>query len=104
MAGKPLAQPELLTRLADETEGGAIVANAEAGLRQLTADSSAYYLLSFRTDHPDDGKFRELQTKVTRPGAVVKARKGYYTASPDEALRSALRQPTPERIFQLSVR
>ena len=89
-AGPDGAVGEDLRRLADETEGGAIVANAEPGLRQLTADTSAYYLLSFRTAHPDDGKFRELQTKVTRPGAVVKARKGYWTASPDEALRLAL--------------
>jgi VWFA-related protein len=89
-AGDGTAVGDDLRRLADETEGGAIAANADAGLRQLTADSSAYYLLSFRTDHPDDGKFRALQTKVSRAGAVVKARKGYWTASPDEALRVAL--------------
>jgi VWFA-related protein len=89
-AGADGAVSEELRRLADETEGGAIVADAGPGLRRLTADTSAYYLLSFRTAHPDDGKFRELQTKVTRPGAVVKARKGYWTASPDEALRLAL--------------
>jgi VWFA-related protein len=79
-----------LRRLADETDGGAIAADAEAGLRRLTADASAYYLLSFRTRHPDDGQFRELQTTVKRAGAAVRARKGYWTASPDEALRAAL--------------
>ena len=40
--------------------------------------------------HPDDGQFRELLAKVKRPGAIVRARKGYWTASPDEALRTAL--------------
>ena len=79
-----------LHRLAAETDGGQIAAIAEPGLRRVTADSSAYYLLSFRTTHPDDGQFRELQTRVTRPGAVVRARKGYWTASPDEAMRTAL--------------
>jgi VWFA-related protein len=79
-----------MRRLADETVGGEIAGDAELGLRRVTADSSAYYLLSFRTAHPDDGKFRELEARVTRPGAVVRARKGYWTASPDEALRTAL--------------
>jgi VWFA-related protein len=79
-----------LRRLADETDGGAIAADAEPGLRRLTADASAYYLLSFRTLHPDDGRFRELQATVKKPGAVVRARKGYWTASPDEAMRAAL--------------
>ncbi|MGH9139553.1 MAG: VWA domain-containing protein [Vicinamibacterales bacterium] len=79
-----------LRRLADETDGQEIVADAESGLRRVTADSSAYYLLSFRTTHPDDGQFRELLARVKRAGAVVRARKGYWTASPDEALRAAL--------------
>ena len=79
-----------LRRLADETDGQAIAADADAGLRRVAADSSAYYLLSFRTAHPDDGQFHELQARVKRPGAVVRARKGYWTASPDEALRAAL--------------
>ena len=57
-----------LRRLADETDGGEIAADAEPGLRRVTADSSAYYLLSFRTSHPDDGQFRELQARVKRPG------------------------------------
>jgi VWFA-related protein len=86
--GDPAAED--LRRLADETDGGEIAADAEPGLRRVTADSSAYYLLSFRTSHPDDGRFHELQARVNRPGAVVRARKGYWTASPDEALRAAL--------------
>ena len=79
-----------LRRLADETDGGAIAADTDAGLQRLTADASAYYLLSFRTGHPDDGRFRELQATVKRPGAAVRARKGYWTASPAEAMRAAL--------------
>jgi VWFA-related protein len=79
-----------LRRLADETDGGEIAADVESGLRRVTADSSAYYLLSFRTAHPDDGQFRELEARVKRPGTVVRARKGYWTASPDEALRASL--------------
>jgi VWFA-related protein len=79
-----------LQRLAAETDGEAIDGDAERGLRRVNADSSAYYLLSFRTSHPDDGQFRELLARVKRPGAVVRSRKGYWTASPDEALRTML--------------
>jgi VWFA-related protein len=79
-----------LRRLADETDGNEIGADAEPGLHRVNADSSAYYLLSFRSAHPDDGQFRALQARVKRPGVVVRARKGYWTASPDEALRQTL--------------
>jgi VWFA-related protein len=79
-----------LRRLAEETDGREIAADAEPGLRRVTADSSGYYLLSFRTTHPDDGQFRGLLARVKRAGAVVRTRKGYWTASPDEALRTAL--------------
>ncbi len=79
-----------LRRLADETAGAAIAADAQSGLRRAASDAGAYYLLSFRTAHPDDGKFRELQARVKRPGVSVRTRKGYWTVPPDEALRAAL--------------
>jgi hypothetical protein len=79
-----------LRRLAAETDGQPIDPDPDAGLRRVSVDSSAYYLVSFRTTHPDDGQFRELVARVKRAGAVVRARKGYWTASPDEALRTSL--------------
>jgi VWFA-related protein len=81
---------EGLRRLADETDGRAIAADADSGLRNAAADSGAYYLLSFRSNHPDDAKYRELQTRVKRAGLRVRAPKGYWAAPPDEALRTAL--------------
>jgi VWFA-related protein len=87
-ADKGAERPEGLRRLAEETQGQAMAADAD--LRRVAADSSAYYLLSFRSPHPDDGRFRELQTRVTRAGVSLRARKGYWTASPDEELRTAL--------------
>ncbi|MCU1385442.1 MAG: hypothetical protein JWL71_4139 [Acidobacteria bacterium] len=87
-SGAPAADD--LRRLADETDGRSIAADGDTGLRRITVDSSAYYLLSFRPAHPDDGQFRQLEARVKRAGAVVRARKGYWTASPDEALRTAL--------------
>jgi len=83
-------QSAALRRLADETDGAAIAADVDAGLRRAVSDASAYYLLSFRTPHPDDGKYRELKVSVKRAGVSLRTRKGYWTASPDEALRTAL--------------
>jgi VWFA-related protein len=102
-AAGPEPAGEGLRRLADETVGEAIAADAEPGLRRVAADSSAYYLISFRTLHPDDETFRELQTRVNRSGTLVRARKGYWTASPDEALRTKLiaKANEPERIVPL---
>ena len=85
-----VAPGSTLTRLADETTGAAIAANPDGALHRAAADASAYYLLSFRTTHADDGKFRALQVRVKRNGVSVRTRKGYWTASPDEALRAAL--------------
>jgi VWFA-related protein len=79
-----------LHRLADDTTGAAIVADPETGLRRAASDAGAYYLLSFRTAHGDDGKYRELQARVKRSGVAVRTRKGYWTAPPDEAMRAAL--------------
>ena len=84
------APDEALRRLADDTDGAVGVSDADAMLRRVSADSTAYYLLSFRTPHPDDGRFRELQVRVKKPGVRVHARKGYWTASPDEGFRAAL--------------
>ena len=81
---------EGLRRLADDTDGRAIAFDAEPGLRRIAADSSAYYLVSFRPPHPDDGEFRELQVRVRRAGVSARARTGYWTASPDEALWTAM--------------
>jgi VWFA-related protein len=90
---------EGLRRMADETDGQAIADDASSGLQSAAADSGAYYLLSFRANHPDDARFRELQTRVKRAGARVRAPKGYWAAPPDEALRAAVlaRSNEPKR-------
>jgi VWFA-related protein len=81
---------ELLRRLAGETDGQAIAADLDGGLRGAVADSSAYYLLTYPSAHPEDGRFHEVQVRVKRPGVTVRARRGYFSPSPDEAMRTAL--------------
>src|SRR4029453_9167516 len=84
---------EGLRRLAAETDGSAIDADPAAGLKRAAADSSLYYVLSFNAAHPDDGRFRALEARVTRPGIRLRAPKGYWAAPPDGAPRTGGRAP-----------
>jgi VWFA-related protein len=88
--GADEAATDGLRRLAVETDGASIDADATAGLKRAAADSSVYYLLSFNATHPDDGRFRALEARVMRPGVQLRAPRGYWAASPDEAMRTAL--------------
>ena len=65
-------------------------------------DASAYYLLTYRSTHVDDGKFREVQVHVKRPNVSVRARKGYWALWPDEAFVAELlargNAPAPSKL------
>ncbi len=76
--------------LASETDGRAIVNQNDlaAGLRQITRDSSAYYLIGYTsTQNAIDGKFHQISVKVRRPNVQVRARKGYLALTALEAER-----------------
>ena len=88
--------------LAGETDGRTAAADLAAGLKRAVADATDYYLITYRTSQPDDGKFRGVDVRVARKGVTLRARKGYFGASPDEALRAAIlarlnepKAPTP---------
>jgi VWFA-related protein len=76
--------------LAGETTGRAASVDIEAGLQRALADASAYYLLTYQAERPQDGKFHAVEVRVKRPGAEVRARKGYFAPSLDDALRADL--------------
>lgn len=102
--GPTSAETEMLRALADGTGGQALMdtRNLDGALEEVVSDLSVYYLLTYRSAHADDGKFREVQVHVKRPGARIRARKGYWALWPDEALASEMlarvsepRAPTP---------
>ncbi len=73
-----------LRTIADETGGQAFVnSNAPANaMRQIVKDSSAFYLIGYvSTKNPVDGKYHKIGVRVKRPGAEVRARKGYWAPS-----------------------
>jgi VWFA-related protein len=71
---------EFLQSMAESTGGFAVVnTNApEARVDEVFAANTAYYLLAYDIQKPDDGRYRRLEIKVNRPGATVHARKGFY--------------------------
>ena len=81
-----------LRTIAGETGGRAIVNanNPESHLRQMLVDTGAYYLLGYTsTESPRDGKFHEITVHVKRRGIEVRARKGYWAFSAEDAARAA---------------
>jgi VWFA-related protein len=70
--------------LAEETGGFAITNNNDlnAGLVRAANDSATYYLLGYQPSKPPSEKWRKLQVRVDKPGVKVRARQGYFPASP----------------------
>ena len=83
--------------LAEETGGRATIGREafEEGLVEMARDSSAYYLLGYTARAGNDGKFHEIKVRVRRRDVDVRARKGYWAMSAEDALRAAM-PPTPE--------
>jgi VWFA-related protein len=84
------ASIDTLRELADNTDGRAIVNRNDlaGGMKQIIRDSSAYYLVGYTTQAPTDGKFHEIKVRVKRPGVQVRARKGYWAYSVEDARRA----------------
>jgi VWFA-related protein len=78
--------------IADSTDGRAIVNRNDPipDLRRMVQDNSAYYLLGYTTTvAPRDGKFHEIQVRVKRRDVDVRARKGYWAYSAEDAERAS---------------
>jgi hypothetical protein len=87
---------DTLRSLSEETDGRAIVNRNTLlqGLAQVTRDSSFYYLLGYTSQAPNDGKFHEITVRTKRRDLNVRARRGFWAARPEDAIRVA--NPTPD--------
>jgi hypothetical protein len=74
----------VLRTLAEATDGYAVVNSNDIGdgFRRIAEQFSSYYLLGYYSTYTvNDGKFRKIEVKVTRPGVSVTARRGYLVPS-----------------------
>jgi VWFA-related protein len=69
-----------------ESTGGFLVADTNdlrPGLERAVADLRAYYEVGYVPPDPRaDGRWRSIAVKVSRPGVVVRTRRGYYALPP----------------------
>ena len=98
---------DTLRVLASETDGRAIVNRNDLtlGMKQIVRDSSSYYLVGYSsTLAPSDGKFHEIKVRVKRPGVQVRARKGYWALTSQEAARVlAPAKPAPPKAVETAI-
>ena len=66
------------------------VAVAAMQLQRIVDDLSSYYLFGYySTNTKLDGRFRNITVRVNRPGARVRARRGYRGRTADELISGA---------------
>ena len=78
--------------IADQTDGRPIVNRNDPAvdLKRMVRDTSAYYLLGYTTtEAPRDGKFHEIRVNVKRRDVDVRARKGYWAFTAEDAERAS---------------
>ncbi|HKV37827.1 MAG TPA: VWA domain-containing protein, partial [Blastocatellia bacterium] len=74
-----------LGQLSDET-GGFLIANTNnlaPGLLRVDEDMRFHYEINYAPKNPEyDGRFRQIDVKVNKPGLEVFTRKGYFAVPP----------------------
>ncbi len=98
---------ELLETLAYGTGGEPLRTNDIAQhFPRVVKQSSAFYLLGYAKEMPQDGKFHEIKVRVKRPGLEVRARSGYWApraavvARAKEIAAESVRPPAVAQAFE----
>jgi hypothetical protein len=80
-----------LRTIAEQTGGIAIVDTLgfAGGYARIQQENSTYYVLGFYPTTDRDGKFHQLDVRVSRPGLQVKSRPGFHAAKPADTPAAA---------------
>jgi VWFA-related protein len=80
-----MSQDSLRT-LSEETGGFAIVNRNDyaTAYDRIVQDNSSYYVLAYYPPDAKPGRVHKIEVRVTRPGVLVRARKGYITPKKSE--------------------
>jgi hypothetical protein len=87
----------LLQDIARET-GGVAAGNGDdltAVLRRASRDLDSYYVLTFKPSNAGDGRFHTLEISSTRRDVHVRARSGYWAATPPSMRTTSFRSLLP---------
>ena len=83
-----------------ESTGGFAIRNTNdlgTGLLRVSRESRSYYLIGYvPPSDRADGKFRQIDVKVKRPGVRVRARKGYFAADAKAAAAAGASDLDPD--------
>ena len=86
LAGPPR---DTINSLAVDT-GGMVIFNINdigTALDEIAVDTNVYYVLGYQPANTKyDGRFREIDVRVRRPGVQIRARKGYLALPPSRML------------------
>jgi VWFA-related protein len=79
-----------LDTIAYESGGQPLRTNdvAQVFPRVVVKQSSAFYLLGYAKDMPEDGKFHAIKVRVKQPGLEVRARSGYWAPRAADVARA----------------
>jgi VWFA-related protein len=89
-------QQDALKALSLYTDGRAIINRNDLtmAMKDIVRDSSGYYLLGYNSTFSGaDGKFHEINVRVKRSGVDVRARKGYWALSQQQAMSALAPRP-----------
>jgi VWFA-related protein len=89
-------EQDSLRIVADETGGFAVLNQNDFrdGFSRILQDNSSYYVLGYYpTNERLDGRFRNVQVKLLKPGLRVRARRGYVAPLPAKKAKPAAGSP-----------
>ncbi len=95
-----------LLNVARQTGGDALAPGEDvmAGLQRASRELDAYYVLTYRSSSPNDGRFHEVRISSSRRDARVRTRSGHWAPLPSDLRASRSSEPIlPMRAIRRSL-